>query len=247
MTGDQFWIPRTATLKAKQEKNQRAADLARRRGGHEAAPRGAGGRAEAAGRHGELLVERHLVPGRRPRSAALAGVADVEAREQRAHHLPLLLPASSSSSCCCTSPRHPLRGEEPGRAVSVSQSVRQPAQSEWRRPRKPRAAAWATSFLRVRACDERARRSGAQLLPWRLLLESRGKSNQAGERGSGEDWEREGGSSVCGLVGLGVVLIWVPFPFPFDGVFWMPERREGRVWGPLREGEEWMLHRSAFA
>uniref|UniRef100_A0A0A9GVA4 Uncharacterized protein n=1 Tax=Arundo donax TaxID=35708 RepID=A0A0A9GVA4_ARUDO len=74
-------------------------------GGHEAAPTGAsgGGGAEAVGRHGELLVKGHLVPGRRPRPAGLDGVADVEPREQRAHHLPLLLRLPSP-----TSPRHPL-------------------------------------------------------------------------------------------------------------------------------------------
>lgn len=113
-----FCIPRTGKLdpESKGGKNQRAADLAGRRGGYEAAPRGAGGGgggAEAAGRHGELLVERHLIPGRRSRAAAPAGVADVEAREQWAHHLPLLLPASPWS---CTSPRHPPRGQEPERA-----------------------------------------------------------------------------------------------------------------------------------
>lgn len=77
----------------------------RRRARRQAAPsRGeraasAAAAAEAVGRHGELLVERHLVPGRRPRAAALGGVVDVEPREQRAHHLPLrLLPSSSAAS-----------------------------------------------------------------------------------------------------------------------------------------------------
>lgn len=82
--------------------------LARRRRWCEAAPAPVVG-AESAGRHGELLADRHLVPGRRPRATALAGVADVEPREQRAHYLPRRsrsrLPLPSSAS-----PRHRQQG-----------------------------------------------------------------------------------------------------------------------------------------
>jgi hypothetical protein len=80
------------------------AHLACRLGRREAATDAAGrhGGAEAAGRHGELLVERHLIPRRRPWAAALASIADVEPREQRAHHLPgRIVPLPFSAS-----PRH---------------------------------------------------------------------------------------------------------------------------------------------
>ena len=105
---------RDGKLDPESRANSERAHLGSRRGGHEAGPRGAG--AEAVGRHGELLVERHLVPWRSPRAAALACVADVEPREQRAHHLPQLLLAAS--------PRHAQPRSQEEQAVSVKQPAR---------------------------------------------------------------------------------------------------------------------------